>query len=314
MISIATLAFLLLSSQDPGPRLPPPPGSNALHLHDTWIARRGADGAYDPLLGEPIARSASVPEGLVLLRDGPAGRAGDILVLFVDARRLKGPGTEGLSRIRSSDGGKTWGEGRPIEIRGKRNRGACVDPSLVLLPDGRIRLYFFASEVGPPGPGEPGFRDLGSADGPHEIHSAVSSDGIHFEVEEGARIAVRRVTDPAVVRVSDGGWWMFLSRGPETLLARSRDGLSFTLDPDWLCREGGVPGAIADGKGGARLFVTGRGGIREMPVGPDGRMAPSKLALPTPCDAGVVADPSPIRLADGSELLVYKRIARITRV
>jgi hypothetical protein len=305
------LAFYAFLFQESAPRLPPPSGSNDPRLQDTWLARLRTDGTYEPLLARPILRSASAPEGLVLREDGAAGKAGDILVLLVDGLTLEGPGSAGLSLVRSSDGGKTWTARRPILVRGKRNRGACLDPSLVLLPDGEIRMFFFASEIGTPLPGEREPRDPASAS-PHEIHSAVSTDWEIFWVEEGVRVAVPLVTDPAVVRVSEREWWMFLSRGPETLLARSEDGLSFALDPDWICREGGAPGARSDRTGGARLLVSGRDGILEMPVRPDRAIGLSRLVLPTPRD-GVVAAPSAVRLQDGSELLVYEQIQRPER-
>jgi hypothetical protein len=65
------------------------------------------------------------------------------------------------------------------------------DPTLVPLPDGRVRLYFTSVPL----------RPRAGAATPPAIHSAVSKDGVAYVVEPGVRFAVegRAVVDCAVV-------------------------------------------------------------------------------------------------------------------
>ncbi|MGH7150828.1 MAG: sialidase family protein, partial [Planctomycetota bacterium] len=224
------IAFLVLATAGAVPSVGAGQEGRDPRLHDAWVSRRKYDGTYLRLVGDSIAGAASAPEGIALASDGPAGREGEVLVAFFDALRIKYIEPGGLASIRSLDGGETWTTRRPLVIRGKRNGGACIDPALIALPDGRIRLFFVAcAEELPPEAWPPETR---------EVHSAVSIDAVNFDVEEGTRLALWGVRSPSVVRSPDGEWWMFFASGEETLLARSPDGLTFDLDPSWVCHEG----------------------------------------------------------------------------
>ncbi len=89
-------------------------------------------------------------------------------------------------------------------------------PDAVVLPDGRVRIYY-----------------LPSLDN-ERIDSATSSDGLSFTPDPGDRLTGGYV-DPAVVRLPDGSWLMLVSRTPREqqrlFLARSADGLAWTVDP-----------------------------------------------------------------------------------
>ncbi len=79
----------------------------------------------------------------------------------------------------SSDQGRTWTEPEPIAVAGMEPRLARpFDPTLVPLPDGRIRLYFTLNH-------SPDFRRSNPA-----IYSAISSDGIHYSFEPGVRFGL----------------------------------------------------------------------------------------------------------------------------
>ncbi len=92
--------------------------------------------------------------------------------------------------------------------------GHAVDPDVVRLPDGRLRL-FFKGDFGLPN--EPGRQP---------IESAVSGDGIHFE-REGAALDSGGGADPSVARLADGSWLMATPSRGVTHLARSSDGRHF---------------------------------------------------------------------------------------
>jgi hypothetical protein len=142
----------------------------------------------------------------------------------------------------SRDEGRTWTPPRTIELEGLAPAMRFpFDPTLVPLPDGRVRLYFTSLRQG-------GFEPQMPA-----IYSAVSTDGVRFTVEPGVRFAIpgRPVIDCAVVLhkgvfhlfVPDNGTWLPGLRGdgpPDGQRpppgvgyhATSRDGLEFTREDD----------------------------------------------------------------------------------
>ncbi len=142
----------------------------------------------------------------------------------------------------SRDEGRTWTPPRVIELEGlPAGMRFPFDPTLVPLPDGRLRLYFTSLRQGGFGPQMPA------------IYSAVSTDGVRFTVESGVRFAIpgRPVIDCAVVLhkgvfhlfVPDNGTWLPGLRGdgpPDGqgpppgvgYHATSRDGLEFTREDD----------------------------------------------------------------------------------
>jgi hypothetical protein len=89
----------------------------------------------------------------------------------------------------SSDEGHTWTVPDPIVVDGlEAGLARPFDPTLVPLPDGRVRLYFTSNR-------SPGFGASVPA-----IYSGVSRDGIHYTFEPGVRFGVeaRIVIDCAV--------------------------------------------------------------------------------------------------------------------
>ncbi|MFO1483509.1 MAG: exo-alpha-sialidase [Verrucomicrobiaceae bacterium] len=90
----------------------------------------------------------------------------------------------------SEDEGRTWSKGAPIEVGGmEEGLARPFDPTLVPLPDGRIRLYFTSNR----------HRDFRMST--PQIYSTISTDGIHYTFEPGVRFGVegRIVIDCAVV-------------------------------------------------------------------------------------------------------------------
>jgi len=306
-----------------------------------------ADGLAFVEIAEPVMERAGVPDIIELVSDLPGAKEGkgQLVIFCVDAGTTRAPGQEQISRLVSADGGATWSGARPIEISGKPGDdegwnagGVPVDPAVIQLPDGRIRLYFLLMEPGtsppwvpepilprpenpeipppdqPREPGLPPHRPVPRQPSPgeprpfpgestHRILSAVADDGVHFQLEPGERLAAPGVTDPEVVQAG-GEWLMFLSRGEETLLARSSDGLSFAMDESFRLTGGGVPGALVLPDGTVRVYQSSREGITSSVFDP-GLGTVKK-------DAGVrvrgpCADPAVWPKAAGEYVAVVKR-------
>jgi hypothetical protein len=136
----------------------------------------------------------------------------------------------------SEDDGRTWGGPQVIQLTGlPEGMRFPFDPTLVPLPDGRVRLYFTST------------RGRRLEDSPPAIYSAISRDGVNYEFETGVRFGVegRMVIDCAVVL--HGGVFHLYSpdngiaggppgsqQGREGLgyHATSTDGLNFTRVAD----------------------------------------------------------------------------------
>jgi len=204
----------------------------------------------------------------------------------------------------SEDDGNTWSKPEPLALtdlpQGLRQP---FDPYLVALDDGRARLYFSshaepAAEDGSYGP-----------DGWPSTYSAISSDGSTWTFEPGKRFGIEglAIGSPCVARFRDE--WHYFAPVPDSegsaFHALSRDGLSFQRLPEveldgsgrWLgCAlaedELGEADALLRFFGTDRIgwSATSRDGARWRQ---DGRVM-----------WGQYADPSVVRLRDGSWLMV----------
>ncbi|MBI2128864.1 hypothetical protein HYU07_01360 [Candidatus Woesearchaeota archaeon] len=266
---------------------------NPLIDHNTYITFSSDGKTWEQ--GSLIRKSASVPDLIQLTRDAGKFKKDDLLVYFVDALTMAGPSTEQVGIISSSDLGKTWAEQGTIKLSGKKNKGGVVDPSIVQLEDGSLRLYFFGPDITS---GDPAKQE-----GKHKVYSAKSSDGMNFVAEEGTRFEDNSLTDPEVIYFN-GKWLMYYSVGASSELATSNDGLNFIAVDIEGGNVGGVPGALALDNG-VRLFACGKG-----------------IATATSTDGvnfkleqidilntdGIVCDPAAVKLADGKYAMIYKAI------
>ena len=179
-----------------------------------------------------VLEHASVP-------DGVRGPAGDVLVYYVN-------GAAGYVWAGRTDGGGLSPIG-PIALNGNSSPAGVVDPDAVRLPSGRIRLAYLSGFGAP------------SATNARAICLADSDDGVSFTVIGSAYDIPSgdMITDPSITRLSDGSWLMAMSRGQQTVMARSGDGLGFNVY-DTLTF-GGVPEVTALPDGRVRLYVCGAG-------------------------------------------------------
>ncbi len=170
------------------------------------------------------------------------------------------------------------------EVTGSQSGPSAVDPDIVLLPDGRYRLYYMY---------------LGT------IYSAISNYGINFVKETGVRFQEGGYTwmDPDVVKMGDN-WRMFTWREVTTepvvnqiISTVSSDGLSFTKETE-LTTVGNISCTIP-AEGGYRMYYVS-GGIYSAFSSDGVNWAGEGMRL---SDA---ADPAVIKLSDGTYKMFYK--------
>jgi len=163
------------------------------------------------------------------------------------------------------------------EVAGSQEAISPVDPDIVLLPDGRYRLFYMYAG---------------------KIYSAVSSYGINFVKEDGVRYQHETtVYDPDVVKMGDV-WRMFVSLGLRNLSTVSTDGLSFSRENE-LPFDGSVSCTIPL-ENGYRMYYMKQGGIFSSFSSDGGNWAFEGLRLD---NAG---DPTIIHLQSGTYKMFYK--------
>lgn len=122
----------------------------------------------------------------------------------------------------SDDNGKTWSKPKTAIFDGlPETYQRPFDPTLVATEGGKIRMFFTSNQRG---------------EETTAIYSAISSDGIRFKFEPGARLAVsgRRVVDSAALKLGKA-WHLIAPIGrPEdgAYHATSTDGLHFVRQAD----------------------------------------------------------------------------------
>jgi len=163
------------------------------------------------------------------------------------------------------------------EVAGSQTGISPVDPDIVLLQDGRYRLFYMYAGG---------------------IYSAISNYGINFAKEDGVRYQQDgMVYDPDVVKMGDV-WRMFVSLGIRNLSTVSNDGLSFSRENE-LPFDGSVSSTIP-AENGYRMYYIKQGGIYSS-FSSDGRnWVFEGLRLDN------AADPTGIRMSDGTYKMFYK--------
>jgi len=158
-----------------------------------WVPFAGGD--PQPVEIEGIGEGMQVDPHLLALPQG----GHRLYFLYQELLRDPAQGVENQVLSARSPDGAGW-----IAEPGVRLAGSFVDPDLVVLAEGGVRMYLT--------------RDA------REIKSASSADGLSFELEQGTRMVGGGVTSTLLV---DDEWWMYFQDGGSLGLARSTDGLEF---------------------------------------------------------------------------------------
>jgi hypothetical protein len=289
----------------PRPGTPPPKQSQTGPWdHDVLVYRIGGD-------GQPVKLATLERSGVATVARMKDGR------LVAAHQHFPQDDQRNFDRVAvrfSSDEGVNWTAPVAITVEGMEpGLARPFDPTLVPLPDGRVRLYFTSNRS----------RDFRLST--PAIYSAISSDGIRYAFEPGVRFAVEgRVVIDCAVALHDGTFHLIVPdngsaadmdagrqrreppQGGRGYHAVSRDGLKFERAGDvtlpgnrrWL-------GNMQSDGGRLVFFGTGGGGPGTpgglwIATSPDGASwAPDPRTLPVPC-----ADPGAVRLRDGSWLVL----------
>jgi len=250
------------------------------------------------LVDTPIIKHASVPDLLVLDQGVGEIPDGALVSYFVDTSPLANGFDETISYSYSLDKGTTWSERVEITVIGDVDV-LPVDPSVVQLEDGRLRLYFFDF-----------FHSrIPEQLGPSIFYSALSEDGIHFTIEDVALESDEPMTDPDVVYFQDE-WFMYYARhdyaGGSVWLAKSTDGITF-INNVQILDISGIPGAMVThdkvhiyGCDIGISYATSSNGIV---FAQEGSVLYGNIQ-----ENPLICDPSPTPLKDGTFGLVVKQI------
>jgi len=197
-----------------------------------------------------------------------------------------------LGVLRSTDHGRTWTSLGNACIKDLHILPADPTPSF---GNGRIMLFVVdLSNLNKPTP--------------QSIYSTTSVDGLNFDAPRPVYTQPNTMVDPFILRLADGSFRMYVPSDPEgTISAVSRDGLTFSREAGLRLTGGGsgMPGALLLPDGQVRLFLSGDG-IWSM-ISNDGLNFTKENGFRIPGPANSIVDnPEPIRLADGSYLMLYQ--------
>lgn len=200
---------------------PPPTTGDGPWNHDLKMAW-STDGATFDSPGL-FLKAAGVPS-LARLADGR------LLAAFQWFPDRGSPSWDRVATRQSLDGGGSWSDPQPIAVQGLPSTyQRPFDPTLVALPDGRVRIYFTSNPEGNPTGGDQ-----------NGFYSAIGSDGVNFTWEPGSRFwPGKSVVDCAALYWA-GSFHLLAPAGSPSggaYHAVAADGLSFTRLDDIAASE-----------------------------------------------------------------------------
>lgn len=240
----------------------------------------------------PVARYASVPDLISLEQDLPPFTKGTLLTYFVDGTEEHGTEDLELGLIYSTDLGKTWSDRLYTSMTDAPTGTIVVDPSVIQLSDGRLRLYFFDFDTAP----RPGRT--------YTIHSAISNNGVNFTYESIVYESTELMTDPEIAFFDDT-WYLFTTNGKQESMQVSISSDPLSFDNSLILNEPGIPGALLVDN---ELWVFGCGltngiTIHSLNNGTNLTLLQERIVK---AGAGINCDPSPTKLSDGTLALMFK--------
>lgn len=181
------------------------------------------------------------------------------------------------------------------------------DPTMVELPDGRVRMYYKGADGSQGGPGQ----------SIHKIFSAVSTDGLNF-TREGLRIDSEKTDDqgwasvPEAIKLADGRFRLYYVTGATEAKngiasAISTDGLTFTKEPGVRVPNFVDPAILLLADGTFLMLVANPGFYREVPSGIYSFTSENGLTFTnrqTVVEGSDIYDPTMITI-DGQTFRVY---------
>lgn len=202
-----------------------------------------------------------------------------------------------LGTLRSTDHGATW-----ITVEGCIHDIGSIMPADLTpqVVDGRIVLYFVDL--------------MNLAKG--ILYRVSSEDGMNFDKPLAVYDNQASMMDPYVLRMPDGSFRMYATSDPGIISAASSDGVSFTTEGAVQSSNGGPLGFLFGAGAGAlvtpdnqiRLFLgTANPQAIISLISNDGlTFTPEEgLRIALPPDYFTIGNPEPIRLPDGSYLMLY---------
>jgi len=273
--------YHMIEAKAENERPSPPPGGSAsgIYCHQILAADSDNGESFKPD-GQVLLDHASVPDIILF--------GGQPLIYYVNGDPESDHGIYTASR----DANLNWARGNKVLLDGVFE-GDAVDPDVVPT-EGTIQLFYYLGHFITPVP---------ARQEPHPIYRAESTDGVHFKVL-GKVFEAPEITDPTVIRFKDGSWLMATASKGRIIIAESSDGMKF--NPLTEINTPGIPELALIMGDQARLYLNSPQGIGSYLSTDHGKSWDREQGVRL--NARSVADPSVIRQADGSWVMVYKKI------
>jgi hypothetical protein len=228
-----------------------------------------------------LATHASVP--------GAVYKKGVIYVYYVNVAKDCYP--EQLGLIKSANKGKTWTKEKILIVKGLGSK-VIADPAPFLLPDGRIRLYYFDISQRP---------NPNNSNQKSNVYSVISKDGMNFVQEKGVRFSSNAVFDPDVVKVGKV-WRIYVGdiQGNRVIYGISSNGMNF-IEKGVAFNGGAVPDVFYK-NGEFYLFTAGIQIARSK----NGKLFQNSERFFNSRMGNITADPSVIEIGKGDYMMIYK--------